>query len=234
MKKAFLCLLILCLVPSIYAATKKKPKPPKHCGATSSTRDGNCPQKGCGGDPLLNVRKNLLTAAASPQTYTRADFVKLKFPKSWKSGTPRTKLNEWGEGTPVVYEAYLMKVKHYQDGIEACNCNLTLDRNNDFHLVTVTSKNENKEKTSITGEITPRFRPAGWTLTKLQKLARDRAYIKMTGYLMLDTQHVGESVPARVTHWEIHPVTAFKVCNGTVTSCKAGNDWQDLSDYPEP
>ncbi len=27
----------------------------------------------------------------------------------------------------------------------------------------------------------------------------------LTGYLMLDTQHVGKAVPSRLTHWEIHP-----------------------------
>lgn len=221
----------LAVVGSTFAAKTKKPKPT--CGATSSQREGDCPDQGCGGDALLNRRKNLVTKASSPETFTRTDFVKLKFPESWHSGTSRTLLKKWGEGTAVTYDAFLLKVKNYPSGAEACNCNLKLNENNDFHLVTG-HKRTTPEDDSITGEISPRFRPEGWTLTKLKQLAKDKAYVRLTGYLMLDTQHVGKSVPARVTHWEIHPVTSFKVCTGTVVSCKAGNNWQDLADFPEP
>jgi hypothetical protein len=221
----------LVFVGSTFAAKKKKPK--NTCGATSSQSDGDCPVEGCGGDSLLNRRKNLKTPASHPETYTRSDFVKLKFPASWNSGTSRTLLKKWGEGTAVTYDAFLLKVKNYPSGAESCNCNLTLNENNDFHLVTG-HKSTTPEDDSITGEITPRLRPDGWTITKLRKLAKDKAYVRLTGYLMLDTQHVGKSVPARVTHWEIHPVTSFKVCTESVASCKAGNGWQNLSDFPEP
>jgi hypothetical protein len=216
-------------VDSSLAAKKKK----NTCGATSSQKDGDCPVQGCGGDSLLNRKKNLVTPASGPETYTRTDFVKLKFPESWVSGTSRALLKKWGEGTAVMYDAFLLRVKNYPSGAESCNCNLKLNENNDFHLVTG-HKSTTPEDDSITGEITPRFRPDGWTLTKLRKLAKDKAYIRLTGYLMLDTQHVGSSEPARVTHWEIHPVTGFKVCTGSVASCKAGNGWQNLSDFPEP
>jgi hypothetical protein len=101
-----------------------------------------------------NKRKNLLTAASSPETYTRSDFVTLKFPASWVSGTKRKWLKSWGEETAVVYEAYLLRVKHYADGMESCNCNLKEDVNNDFHLVTAHKKTK-PEDDSITGEITP-------------------------------------------------------------------------------
>src|SRR4030095_10106258 len=192
-----------------------------------------CPKEGCGGDAELNKRKNLVTAVSNPEKHTRSDFVNLTFPASWASGTKRKLLKDWGEGTAVEYEAYLLKVKHYASGAEACNCNLPLDENNDFHLVTGHAK-KTPEAGSITGEITPRFRPAGWTLTKLQQLAKDKTFVRLTGDLMLDTQHVNKKTPARITHWEIHPVTAFEVCTGSVASCKAGENWQDLSDFPEP
>src|SRR4030095_422826 len=171
--------------------------------------------------------------ASTPENFTRSDFVTLLFPAKWSMGQKRTLLKDWGEGAPVVYAAYLLKVKHYAQGIEACNCNLKEDENNDFHLVTGHKKNT-PEDDSITGEISPRFRPDGWTLKKLQELAKNKAYVRLTGYLMLDTQHLNSNSPARVTDWEIHPVTSFKVCTGSVTSCKAGNNWQDLSDFPEP
>jgi hypothetical protein len=47
--------------------------------------------------------------------------VKLKFPASWTSGTQRTLLETWGEGTPVELEAYLIKTKRYPSGAEPCN-----------------------------------------------------------------------------------------------------------------
>jgi len=233
LRLTLVALTFFALVISTSTFAKKPKKKKSTCGATSSQRDGDCLNVGCGGDRELNKRKNLLTAASSPETYTRSEFVILKFPASWESGTKRKLLKDWGEGTAVVYEAYLLKVKHYADGMESCNCNLKEDVNNDFHLVTG-HKKTTPEDDSITGEITPRFRPEGWTLKKLQKLAKDKAYVKLTGYLMLDTQHLNSNVPARITDWEIHPVTSFKVCTGSVASCKAGDNWQDLSDFPEP
>ncbi len=233
MKSLKLFLLALCIIIPLVAYAKPTCKKSKStCGATSID---NCPREGCCGDSKLNQRKNITTppAAADIQTYTRAKFVRLKFPASWSPGTSRALLKKWGEGTPVEYEAYLIEVKHYPRGAEACNCNLQEDSNNDFHLVTVDRQNL-PESDSITAEITPRIRPAGWTLKKLQQLARNKTYVKLTGYLMLDTQHLGGGGPARVTDWEIHPVTAMQVCTASVTSCKAGNGWQDLADVPEP
>ncbi len=228
MKKLILTLLAFSiLVPVSYSKPKKtKPK----CGATGFA---DCPSTGCGGDAELNKKKNKTTkpAAADVETYKRADFVKLKFPASWSSGTKRTLLAQWGEGTPVELEAYLIKTKHYPSGMESCNCNLKDEENNDFHLVTVSRKNAGEED-SITGEITPHIRPDGWTFKKLTKLSKDKTYVKLTGYLMLDTQHLGGGPPIRITDWEIHPVTKMQVCTGSVTSCKAGENWQDLSDFP--
>src|SRR6476619_5740098 len=86
------------------ATFAKRPKKQKStCGATASQRDGDCPNIGCGGDPELNKRKNLITAASNPETYTRKNFVALKFPAFWASGTKRKLLKNWGEGTAVVY-----------------------------------------------------------------------------------------------------------------------------------
>jgi hypothetical protein len=124
-----------------------------------------------------------------------------------------------------------MKVKNYPNGVESCNCNLKKDENNDWHLVTIAKKTD-AEDDSITGEVSPRFRRDGWTLSKVRKIAKDKMYIQLTGYLMLDTQHLGGGPPIRITDWEIHPVTKFKVCTGSVASCKAGDNWQDLSDFP--
>jgi hypothetical protein len=83
----------------------------------------------------------------------------------------------------------------------------------------------------VTAEITPRLRKAGWELRKLRRLARDRAYVRATGWLMLDTFHLTHRALRRSTNWEIHPVTKFEVCTTTRAQCIAGNGWVDLEDY---
>jgi len=226
--KTILVILTLCLVlPNASAAAKKKAK--STCGATSFQ---NCKAQGCGGDPLLNQEKNTVEQPASSEQVTRSRFNKLKFPASWKAGTSRKLLEGWGEGTSVEFEAYLIKITHYTSGMESCNCNLKKEENNDFHLVLVDKKN-GAEEGSITAEITPRIRPTGWTYSKLNDLSKKKAYVKVTGYLMLDTQHISRPIK-RLTNWEMHPVTSFQVCTGSVTACKQGNGWQDLASFPEP
>ena len=100
------------------------------------------------------------------------------------------------------------------------------------------------EKRSLTAEITPRLRPDGWTIAKLRKLVREGgvptddtdtgtnikrpfAYIRVTGWAMLDTQHISKPIDRR-SNWEIHPATKFEVCTTTVASCQTGQGWKGL------
>ena len=111
-----------------------------------------------------------------------------------------------------------------QGGKEACNRGLSGVVNNDFHLV-LSSKPTNTEAQSVTGEITPRIRlnHTGWTKAKLNSIADDELEVRITGYIILDTQHVGKSTPVRSTNWEIHPITEFEV--------KVGGQWVTLDNY---
>ena len=56
--------------------------------------------------------------------------------------------------------------------------------------------------------------------------------MRVTGWAMLDTQHVGKATPVRKTHWEIHPVTKFEVCTITKPQCDGGSGWKNLEDIP--
>ena len=202
-----------------------KPK----CGGAKSWK--TCPENGVGGDPLLNQAKNRIDLAANPDQLKIIDIANFTHPKSWASGTPRDKLVEWGEGREIQVALYLKEVKNYTQGAEACNCNIDGDKNNDYHLVLVSTKNS-KEKNSLTAEISPRVRRDNWTYSKLKALAKDKTYVRVTGWAMLDTQHVGSSVPVRRTHWEIHPVTEFEICTSTKSECNAGSGWIKLEDMP--
>jgi len=84
----------------------------------------------------------------------------------------------------------------------------------------IVSTKKTTEANSITAEMSPRTRLAGWTYKKLTALAKKKAQIEVTGWLMFDTQHAGKPTPRRATHWEIHPVTQFRV--------KVGTQWEDL------
>lgn len=123
---------------------------------THYTSFENCPLEGCGGDPLLNAKKNREDQPTSDiERVTRSKFNRLKFPTKCKAGTPRELLERWGEGDAVEFEAFLIKITHYTSGMESCNCNLKKEENNDFHLVLVDKKSK-PEEDSITAEISPR------------------------------------------------------------------------------
>jgi hypothetical protein len=226
-RTTILILLSALAFTSVADAQPKKPKPT--CGATSFA---DCPAKGCGGDPELNRKKNTKAKPSAQEVdeWELKDIVGLTFPQEWKSGTKRGLLEKWGEGRAVRVKAFLIHAKNYPSGVESCNCNLKKTDNNDFHLVLVDSRKKG-EASSVTAEISPRIRPAGWTIEKLRKLSKDKAYVRVTGWVMLDTQHIKKPIK-RLTNWEIHPVTRFEVCTGTVKSCDQGEGWEDLEEIP--
>ena len=133
-------------------------------------------------------------------------------------------------GALVFCLLYLKNVKKYANGAESRNCNIDGERNNDYHLVLTTTPKA-AEKSSLTAEITPRRRNDKWTYDRLDTLAKAK-FVRVTGWAMLDTQHVGKPTPVRKTHWEIHPVTKFEVCTTTKTECDAGTGWVELEDIP--
>ena len=204
---------------------------PKNC--CNATGFADCPRTGCGVDLLLNSAKNRtdLPNEADVQPKTIAQVAKFKRPKKWKWNQSRDKLVEYGEGTPLRVSLYLQAVSKYERGAEACNCNLTGEVNNDYHLVLGRTKNA-AEKYSLTAEISPRIRRTNWTHDRLKELAKQKTYVRVTGWAMLDTQHIGDKHPIRRTHWEIHPVTQLEVCTTTKSQCDAGTGWTPLEDLP--
>ena len=105
------------------------------------------------------------------------------------------------------------------------------------------------EKRSLTAEITPRLRPVGWEIATLRELVRSGgvptddtdtatnikrpfAYIRVTGWAMLDTQHISKPIDRR-SNWELHPVTKFEVCTTTVLACNGGSGWKGLEEIDD-
>jgi hypothetical protein len=223
-------LLILSLIVSscIYAnAQCYSSDTSKCCGITSIDQ---CPIEGCGGDSNLNRRKNVtaIPATSIVDDFTFNEMLYLLFPESWTRGAERSLLTNWGEGKAVRLKVRIQEAK--SSGHETPNCHQKLQSNNDFHLVLTRIRNQT-EAQSITAEMTPRIRPGGWTLGKLRDLAEDQAYVRVTGYLMLDTEHLNDPTPVRYTHWEIHPVTSFEVCTLTKAKCDEGEGWRNLETW---
>jgi len=206
--------------PTAYAA-KKKTAP---CVKTLA----KCPDKGCGGDPELNKQKSRKDSPSPAEDSTIAKIIGLNktSPNSWKRSNDRQDLTKLGEGTGVVVTGYLIHAK-LTGAPESCNCFLTGLANNDFHLNIVPAKTSTM-KQSLVIEMSPVSRNPNWKLPSLQALADTKTYVRVTGWQLLDTQHIHFQSMPRATAWEIHPVTKFEVCQGTKTECDAGNKWKAL------
>lgn len=248
MKRSFLFTLtavvtLLCL-SSTDALAQKKHKKKKHAAAAAATACAtsiaSCPLEGCGNefDPLLNRSKNRSDepdeADVVDMSLTEVKALSEDLPNGWHQGDSRVSFTGPGkEGQPVRVMAYLWKSKREHG--ESCNCGLdasgiTGQLLTDIHMV-LTGKKNSKESSSVTAEITPRVRdkrpdPNTWHWSSIH--TKDKKFIRVTGWLMLDTHHLVGSPLVRATNWEVHPITKLEICVSTITKCRAGHGWAEL------
>jgi hypothetical protein len=235
---AFMAAVVLvCLLSTDAAAQKKKKKKiAKPCAASLA----KCPLEGCGKgfDPLLNRSKNRSDAPddgdVTDMSLTQIKALSQKLPAGWKEGDERdTFTGPDKEGKPVRVMAWLWKSRREHG--ESCNCGLDAagakgEKLTDIHMV-LTSYQNSAESSSITAEITPRVRaarphPITWTYSRIHK--NDKKYIRVTGWLTLDTHHLVSTKLVRATNWEVHPITKLEVCTLTATKCKTGEGWVEV------
>jgi hypothetical protein len=196
----------------------------------------HCPAQGCGGDPLLNGAKNRVTAPAVAQVVdmTLDDIRNTAQPDSWQAGRDRAELQgAKREGQPVRVMGFLWKAK--REHAESCNCGLDASGKageliTDIHMV-LTDKPDDPEATSVTAEVTPRVRarrpnPVTWTASSIKPL--QGKFIRVTGYMMLDTEHLIHNALVRATNWEVHPITKLEVCTMSQAQCEAGQGWRNV------
>jgi hypothetical protein len=220
--------------------------------------DSDCGVQGkSGGTPenaAQNQAKNNFCATGNPARVTPVSFrnlqakvVSLQIPFGSGSTLPpdRSKLhdiyttsdgNTIGEGSVVRLVAFVEKA-HPSDVTsgESVNCGETGEEQNDIHIPTVQTPGAD-ECTSVTAEMTPHARPAGWTSGALNQLG---VPVRITGQLFFDGSHRpcknGSGSPKRVSLWEIHPVYAVDVCSGsTIADCPFNDDtkWHPLETKP--
>src|SRR6266536_4584464 len=90
---------------------------------------------------------------------------------------------------------FLLRVK--PEGGESCNCGLTRRAQTDVHLVLVEQSGD-LEQEAITSEITPRVRKhqghdPKWQFRNLNENIVEGDFVRVTGWLMLDTKHIRQT-----------------------------------------
>jgi hypothetical protein len=206
----------------------------------------DCPLTGCGelGDAELNKAKNRTDAPSKVVGMTLDDIRQIPQPPRWNTGSDRSAIRGSGkEGSGVVVSGFLLKAK--AEGKESCNCGLSHRVDTDVHLVVVSEMPSSKDKeamdaserASVTAEITPRVRGSNekWLYRNVNDF--EGSYIRITGLLMLDTQHISQGLQLqgerfhqslkRATNWEVHPITKIEICSKSKKDCDKGKGWKN-------
>jgi hypothetical protein len=225
--KLFAYFLFSLLIFSSNALSQKKPCAPSLA---------KCPDQGCGGkqmDALLNRTKNRKSSPATSSVVdmTLEEIKNIEQPDTWKANKDRTELKREGQAVRVM--AYLWKAKREHG--ESCNCGLDAkgvpgELLTDIHMV-LAENADDPEAISVTAEITPRVRalhknPVTWAASQISPLKGK--FIRVTGYLMLDTEHLMHNPLVRATNWEVHPITKLEVCTLTQKECEGGKGWKNV------
>ena len=142
-----------------------------------------------------------------------------------------------GEGTVVEFIAFVLDA-HYSNVSkgETVNCKISGRANNDIHIVLVQDPSDDP-CTSITAEMSPHYRPSGWTDSAVNSAGRHP--IRVRGQLFFDSSHhpcteTKRQSPARRSVWEIHPAYSFDVCKKTtIEACRnaTDKDWVPVDEW---
>ena len=148
---------------------------------------------------------------------------------TWPKEIERKKRADWShadtaaiskyEGIPISVEGYLFGAK--EEGPEAPNCHGADLPLHDFHIWLTKSSGEDNSH-SVVVETTPRVRAnhSTWTVKTLDKIAKDKTRVRISGWLMLDPEHPDQVDKTRGTIWEIHPIMQIEI--------QEGNSWKTL------
>jgi len=103
---------------------------------------------------------------------------------------------------------------------ESTNCHLTGSNEVDWHIY-LTDSPAQQINSAIIVETTPRTRPQHkWSTSMLAPLVDSQTQVRISGWLMFDTEHVNVIGTQRATVWEVHPITKIEVQNN--------GQWVDL------
>jgi hypothetical protein len=107
---------------------------------------------------------------------------------------------------------------------ESTNCHLTADDEVDWHIY-LTNAPAQQISNAIIVEATPRTRPEHkWTTSMLGALVDSQNQVRVSGWLMYDSEHINVIGTQRATVWEVHPITKIEI--------QSSGQWVDIENQP--
>ena len=215
-----------------------------------------CPARGCEveGTPEAesNEMKRRQPKVGVPLTLSFDDFAQLQRQADERVGqgpldpTPeqRARLHDLHVQRGQVSEGDLVRIVgfiakgdeglHVNKAGESVNCQLKKPADNDFHIPLVEAPG-NTEYKGIVVEMIPQDRPPEWSIDALKDIQAKGLKVWAEGGLSYDKVHyVNEdpanplNEPARMSLWEIHPITKFLVCRKDHCDPQAEDQWTPL------
>jgi Bacterial SH3 domain len=169
-------------------------------------------QQVCGptGDTSNQTAKNLNSNKNRTDVPGDSDYVDV----AWNDlkGLPSNRKDDF-VGAPVRVIGFLShRIKVENDGSgESTNCHLLGASEVDWHIYLTNSSAQPISKAIII-ETTPRTRPQhSWTTDMLGPLVDSQTQVRISGWLMYDSEHVNVIGTQRATVWEVHPITRIEV-----------------------
>jgi hypothetical protein len=229
------------------------PPAPKACVATLD----QCPARGCeeAGTPAAesNELKRRQPHVGVPVTLTFADLAELQRQADELIGqgpyepTPaqRARLRNLrlahgnvSEGDLVRAVGFIAKGDeglHANKSGESVNCQLKKPSENDIHIPLVEAPG-NPEFKGIVAEMIPQDRPQAWSVEALKDVQAKGLKVWVEGGLSYDKVHFVDDnadypmkdEPARMSLWEVHPITKFLVCRKPRCDPQFEQDWTPL------
>ena len=195
-----------------------------------------CPAAGVGGDTETNRWKNRTDSAESYHEVSWSALATLEFPhnsKKHRSDWSTADLAEIGrsEGLPISVVGFLSGLRVETPGTrngvaqkgESTNCGENQETRVDWHMYLTAAPHESHFR-GIVIETTPRVRPfhTEWDTTRVKLAVAAGDSVRVSGWLMVDPEHwdqmygylPGDTLTvrkARITLWEIHPVTRIEI-----------------------
>jgi hypothetical protein len=211
-------------------------KPAPQAVAYDSQTEGTCPATGDGGDTLTNTRKNRIDPLPTPHDVPWSAISGLSYPRP----LPRNR-TQWDADQSAQVAAFegvalrttgcltnRVKVEN-EGGGESTNCHFSDAVDVDWHIYLVENAGDPIGKAVIV-ETTPRVRlNHHWDSAVLERWVNTNKPVRISGFLLLDQEHLSVVGTQRGTIWEIHPITKVEVCPST--ACAEG-DWVDLDGLP--
>lgn len=241
--------------PTKFKPVCANPSYPTPAPKSSLGIDKLCGRAGSGSGPegQQDMTKNNFCAKGTPQAITVADLTDLQAQvvkntainfgnenKGTRKKGPtinRAPLKKLGEGKLVTLKAFVLIAR--QEGGESVNCGKNVPEGalfHDIHISLVGSTDVEDECSSVVAEMSPHHRPDAWTHGNVEKVAKAKLPVRVTGQLYFDSSHFpctggqgpGAGNPKRVSLWEIHPIYKFEVCT---KDCDAEGTWLPLDQW---